>query len=1151
MDIVEELRQNRESGAKRLVSEYRAGLMSLARRFCQNESDAEELVNATFAKVVHNIDDYLEQSAFFAWMCQILTNLFRESVRRKSHQMEVYPGEVPDIAAADAQEAIYASLDASFLRDAIETLPQDLRRTIVMHYFMDMPVGEIAKVLSISPGTVKWRLHHARIAIAAKLGVAVKKPGGKAVLLALLLCGLTALGAAVWNLIAPGEATGPADSGKSQVASRLSSFAATEASGQATSDIRQSEAFDFRLSTFDLQPSNLSTFQPFNFSTDNSQGETMDLSITTRTTAALASALAIQAANPVAASGRTVYDAGKALRQNCESGAYANPNGVWSYYCASSLSPFAGAALDSHAPKDDGKLDGLRLTSVSYPKIMVNMTDGPMESTDLGSVGNLIEADELIVHPGDSGNDYAVLRFTVPEDGWYSAFASFHDINCQEPQNQTPYSGVDVHVTLGSESAGDTDLVSAIVTLEDNGAAARTQRFDYQMPVRYLTQGTRIQFVVGPNSVYYNDGTGVKAIVVKEDAGRFYDSGDAFMSNVSADFTNPYGTALHGTWFALIASLPNRANAIDFPTWIPANYEYSLNNGLTAQRTDDIKGFNTSGGNEPCVTVNTSDSPVDGISPRELYIHPPSHDNNQCVVARFRPPESGRYSASVVVRDISFGTADFDGIEVFLVVADQIVTNAVVRGEEHVKSTAHLTFDDLLLALGEPVDILISPRSTYYSDGTAVSAIFRREDGEVYDANKSLYAHHASDSHTLPFNDVLGGGAQWTLGTKANTYGNAAFTEMPEFLFYSGTALDWWGHAYGTSDNGGEPRFAMTTNAVASSDSSMWNLSGDTMLGITPNELYAHPNRYQTGNACPTVRATVPTDGIYRVRGHIRDLNSGGSGDGVRFTFSADGLVAITSYVSLDGTRHMDSTAEKSIEGDRLWLKAGETFDAVIDPIFNYYCDATGFSVCYEQEDAETPSVVNVDFTGTGSGKFSANATRGREGYSDCLSWNALRPGSAASVAVENCYEADGTTPRNLTVALSRASGAAIAAGSAVTGTAFFDSFVVSSGSEDAYTFTISKLKANEPYTLYLYSANGAASGNAAFTVGGVTKGTDRPWTLGETKMLTRFDVVSDANGEISGTFAAADGNGGAFNGLTLVGELPGYKAPQFTIIVR
>ena len=68
MDIVEEIRQDREKGAKRLESEYKAGLMTLARRFCVDQSDAEELVNATFATVIENIDDYLEQSAFFAWM---------------------------------------------------------------------------------------------------------------------------------------------------------------------------------------------------------------------------------------------------------------------------------------------------------------------------------------------------------------------------------------------------------------------------------------------------------------------------------------------------------------------------------------------------------------------------------------------------------------------------------------------------------------------------------------------------------------------------------------------------------------------------------------------------------------------------------------------------------------------------------------------------------------------------------------------------------------------------------------------------------------------------------------------------------------------------------------------------------------------------
>lgn len=138
-----------------------------------------------------------------------------------------------------------------------------------------------------------------------------------------------------------------------------------------------------------------------------------------------------------------------------------------------------------------------------------------------------------------------------------------------------------------------------------------------------------------------------------------------------------------------------------------------------------------------------------------------------------------------------------------------------------------------------------------------------------------------------------------------------------------------------------------------------------------------------------------------------------------------------------------------------------------------------------------------------------------------------------------------------MAISLAHSSGAAIATGSAATGTAFFDSFVTSSGTDDAYAFTISKLKANEPYTLYLYSANGNASGNAVFTVGGVTKGVENTWSLGATPMLTRFDAVSDANGEILGTFAAADTNSGAFNGLTIVGDLPDYRASAFTIVVR
>ena len=292
MDIVEELRRDRESGAKRLETEYKAGLMTLARRFCNDEGDAEELVNRTFAEVINGIDDYLEQSAFFAWMCQILVNLRKRDNKRKSNKTVVYPGVVPEMVDDDAQEAIYRNLDYSLLRDAIAEMPTEMRELLLLHYFMEIPIPKLAKILAVPAGTVKSRLHYARSVLAAKMGVAVKKPGGKAVLLALLLCGITALGAAVGLPVArllpflSVAVEQQADSSKD--------------AGQATGTARQADACAATPSATSQQTeaSNLSTFQPFNFSTDNPQGDTMNISKTSRTLAASAAFAAATAAIP-------------------------------------------------------------------------------------------------------------------------------------------------------------------------------------------------------------------------------------------------------------------------------------------------------------------------------------------------------------------------------------------------------------------------------------------------------------------------------------------------------------------------------------------------------------------------------------------------------------------------------------------------------------------------------------------------------------------------------------------------------------------------------------------------------------------------------------------------------------------------------------
>jgi RNA polymerase sigma-70 factor (ECF subfamily) len=234
MDIVEELRTNRENGAKRLEAEYKAGLMTLARRFCNNPSDAEELVNRTFAAVVAGIDDFLEQSSFFTWMCQILSNINSMDNRRLANKDIVYPGVLPNVADEDAQEAIYRDVDASLLRDAVDRMPKEMRNLLIMHYFMDMPVAQMAKLLVMPVGTVMSKLYYARKALAARLGVkaneAVKKPGTKATLVALALCATAALGAVWWGELSE-RAAGTGSAGVVPRAAAIGETGETSGSG--------------------------------------------------------------------------------------------------------------------------------------------------------------------------------------------------------------------------------------------------------------------------------------------------------------------------------------------------------------------------------------------------------------------------------------------------------------------------------------------------------------------------------------------------------------------------------------------------------------------------------------------------------------------------------------------------------------------------------------------------------------------------------------------------------------------------------------------------------------------------------------------------------------------------------------------------------
>ena len=141
----------------------------------------------------------------------------------------------------------------------------------------------------------------------------------------------------------------------------------------------------------------------------------------------------------------TVYDAGKALRANCASGTptgasgdtyYTDENGgKWQYRLSNINSgAFADVTLNYGTYQYNGKdFSGFAVDNTKQSSsIRVNMTDAVCTV-----MHGTVEPNELVMFPKNSDTQCAHVRFIAPEDGWYSAFVSAHDLLSRLKVSQT------------------------------------------------------------------------------------------------------------------------------------------------------------------------------------------------------------------------------------------------------------------------------------------------------------------------------------------------------------------------------------------------------------------------------------------------------------------------------------------------------------------------------------------------------------------------------------------------------------------------------------------------------------------------------------------------------------------------------------------
>ena len=141
-------------------------LFRIAMSILHNKDDADDAVCETVVRAYENIRKLNDNKFFKTWIIRILINQANAAYKRQ--KKVIY---LNDIAREPHYEDAY-DLGNDELSTAVSSLSFEYRTVITLYYFQDMRIKEIAGVLQVPQGTVKWRLSRAKSLLKEKLSEA-------------------------------------------------------------------------------------------------------------------------------------------------------------------------------------------------------------------------------------------------------------------------------------------------------------------------------------------------------------------------------------------------------------------------------------------------------------------------------------------------------------------------------------------------------------------------------------------------------------------------------------------------------------------------------------------------------------------------------------------------------------------------------------------------------------------------------------------------------------------------------------------------------------------------------------------------------------------------------------------------------------------
>ncbi len=182
--LIRRLRDRDERAFRELLVLHRDRVFNITYRMLGNRSEAEDVAQEVFITVFKTIDSFREESKFSTWLYRVAVNHTKNRIKylarrhdrdrdeldESTHSQQVNGAVTGQpVRAAQPDKALASAQMEQLLQEAIDALDEDQRAVVILRDVEELSIEEICEITGLPDGTVKSRLHRARLVLRKKM----------------------------------------------------------------------------------------------------------------------------------------------------------------------------------------------------------------------------------------------------------------------------------------------------------------------------------------------------------------------------------------------------------------------------------------------------------------------------------------------------------------------------------------------------------------------------------------------------------------------------------------------------------------------------------------------------------------------------------------------------------------------------------------------------------------------------------------------------------------------------------------------------------------------------------------------------------------------------------------------------------------------